>query len=390
MNLFFNRIAINRNEISGAFGDIGTDLPLIIAMLSVSDLKCSSVLIIFGTMQIFTSLIYGLPMPVQPLKAVAAIVISQKISSEIIFGGGIAIGILMLLLTLTGLITFLNKIIPKTIVRGIQFGLGMQLCLMSLKNYIPADKFWGYIIAFVGFFVGLILLGNKKYPPAIFIIALGIIYSLIFHTEAFLNLQFSLPQFSLPQLKFDNVLTGFILLALPQIPLSLGNSIFATNQLVKDYFPDKKISVKKIGLTYSFMNIMNALLGGIPTCHGSGGIAGHYTFGGRTGGSTLIYGSFYLLLGLTFATHPSNIFQIFPKPILGVILLFEGIALILLVKDIITNKKNFFIAILVGIMANGLPFGYLVAMILGTILYYLPQKWFLTHFGKQNEQNSDK
>jgi len=382
MNIFKDRIKINRNEFSGAFGDIGTDLPLIVAMLSVSDLNASSIFIIFGIMQILTSFIYGLPMPVQPLKAVALIVISQKISSAVIFGGGLAIGILMLILTITGLITYLNKIIPKTVIRGIQFGLGMQLCLLSLKEYIPADKVIGYVVAAISFAIGIIFIGNKKYPPAVFIILLGFLYAFIFNLPIIKTITFQMPQFSLPKITFDNILTGFVLLALPQIPLSLGNSIFATNQLVKDYFPDKKISVKKIALTYSFMNILSSFAGGIPTCHGSGGIAGHYTFGGRTGGSTLIYGIFYLIIGFIFSANPTTIFQIFPKPILGVILLFEGIALILLIKDIITDKRNIFIAITVGVIANGLPYGYLVGMIVGTILYYIPHNLILKNYGK--------
>jgi len=382
MNFLSDRIKINRNELSGAFGDIGTDLPLIIAMLAVTDLKSSSILIIFGIMQILTSFLYGIPMPVQPLKVVAMIVITQKISSAVIFGGGLAIGILMLLLTITGLITYLNKVIPKTVIRGIQLGLGLQLCLLSLKEYVPADKFVGYVVAAIAFTLGLILIGNKKYPPAIFILLLGFLYAFIFNSTVFQLIEFNLPQFTLPEITIDNLLTGFILLALPQIPLSLGNSIFATNQLVKDYFPEKHITVKKIGFTYSVMNIINSLVGGIPTCHGSGGIAGHYTFGGRTGGSTLIYGMFYILIGFFFSMNPTNIFQIFPKPILGIILLFEGIALIILSKDIITNKKNFFIAITVGLIANGLPYGYLIGMVVGTILFYLPQDWILKNFGK--------
>ncbi|MGC8865799.1 MAG: putative sulfate/molybdate transporter [Bacteroidales bacterium] len=134
MKWFSTKIQINRNELSGAFGDIGTDLPLIVAMLAASDLKAGNILILFGILQIITSFVYGLPMPVQPLKAVAMIVITQKISSEVIFGGGMAIGILMLLLTLTGLISYLHKIIPKTVIRGIQFGLGLQLSLLALKS----------------------------------------------------------------------------------------------------------------------------------------------------------------------------------------------------------------------------------------------------------------
>lgn len=381
MILLKNKIHLNRNEFSGAFGDIGTDLPLIIAMLAVTDLQASSVLIIFGAMQLLTAFSYGLPMPVQPLKAVATIVITQKISSAIIFGGGLAIGILMLILTLTGLIALLNKLVPKTVVRGIQFGLGLQLCLLSFKDYIPEGGYLGYILAFLAFVIGLILIGNKKYPPAIFILLLGFAFALIFNTEVFGTIRFHLPQIIFPKITFDNVLAGFLLLALPQIPLSLGNSIFATSQMVKDYFPEKNVTVNKIGITYSIMNIITPFLGGIPTCHGSGGIAGHYTFGARTGGSTLIYGLFYILLGLFFSLNPTNIFQVFPKPILGVILLFEGIALILLVKDIITDKRSFFIAVLVALMANGLPYGYLIGLVVGTILYYIPKSYFLNGFG---------
>jgi len=80
--------------------------------------------------------------------------------------------------------------------------------------------------------------------------------------------------------------------------------------------------------------------------------------------------------------NPTDIFQIFPQPILGVILLFEGITLIMLFKDILTNKKNFFIALVVGLIANGIPWGYIIGMIIGTALYYLPPDWILKDFGK--------
>jgi hypothetical protein len=176
-----DRIKINRNELSGAFGDIGTDLPLIIGMLLATDLEISNTLIVFGVLQIMTSLIYGIPMPVQPLKAVAMIVITQNIPGEVIWGGGLAIGIIMLILTLTGLIVWLNKVIPKTVIRGIQLGLGLQLCLLAVKDYIPADKTTGYIFALIAFIIGLIFIGNRKYPPAIFIMGLGLIYMFIFH-----------------------------------------------------------------------------------------------------------------------------------------------------------------------------------------------------------------
>jgi Molybdate transporter of MFS superfamily len=328
-------------------------------------------------------LIYGIPMPVQPLKAVALIVITQNVSAEIIWGGGLAIGIIMLFLTITGLIVWLNNVIPKTVIRGIQLGLGLQLCLLAVKDYIPADKTAGYVFALIAFVIGLVLIGNRKYPPAIFILVLGVIYMFLFHFHILKNLTFSVPELIIPHLSYQNVLSGMVLLAIPQIPLSLGNSIFATNQIANDLFPEKKTTVKKIGFTYSLMNIISPLLGGIPVCHGSGGIAGHYTFGGRTGGSTFIYGLFYLILGIFFSGNSAETLMIFPKPILGVILLFEGIALILLVKDIIIDRNMFLIAVIVAICAVGLPNGYLIGMLAGTAIYYLTNKIFLRNFGKQ-------
>lgn len=383
MSILTNRIKLNRNEFSGAFGDIGTDLPLIIGMLLATNLQISNTLIVYGILQIITSLIYGIPMPVQPLKAVALIVITQNVSAEVIWGGGLAIGIIMLILTVTGLLVWLNKVIPKTVIRGIQLGLGLQLCLLAVKDYIPADKTTGYIFALIAFLIGLILIGNRKYPPAIFILALGVVYMFLFHFRILTNLTFSVPKLTIPHLSYQNILAGLILLAIPQIPLSLGNSIFATNQIANDLFPGEKITVKKIGFTYSLMNLISPLFGGIPVCHGSGGIAGHYTFGGRTGGSTLIYGLFYLILGVFFSSNSAETLMIFPKPILGVILLFEGFALILLVKDIIIDRNMFLIAVIVAICAIGLPNGYLIGMIAGTSIYYLTNKVFLRNFGKQ-------
>ena len=94
----------DRNELSGAFGDIGTDFPLIVSMILIAKLDTAGVLIMFGLMQIFTGTFYRMPMPVQPLKAMAVLVITQKLSGGILYGGGLAIGIMMLALATTGLI----------------------------------------------------------------------------------------------------------------------------------------------------------------------------------------------------------------------------------------------------------------------------------------------
>ena len=373
--MLFRSIKFDRNELSGAFGDIGTDFPLIVGMIIASGLDVASVLIMFGAMQLLTGFIYGLPMPVQPLKAVAVLVIAQKLSGNIIYGAGLAIGITMLLLTVTGLIDWLARVIPKSVIRGIQFGLGLKLASIALKNYVMADGIPGYWLAAIGFVLIIFLIGNRKYPPAIFVIILGVVYAFLFKLDAAAVVQsvgFSLPQFHMPTL--PDILTGFVVLALPQIPLSLGNSIFATRQLTQDLFPQRPITVRKISLSYSVINLINPFLSGIPTCHGSGGMAGHYTFGARTGGSVIIYGSLYLLLGFFFSTGFENIIKIFPLPVLGVILVFESLTLMMLVRDISVSKADFSIALLVALMAGFLQYGFVIGLIVGTLLAYLVKK----------------
>lgn len=369
------KIRFDRNELAGSFGDLGTDFPLIVGMILVCGLDSASTLIVFGVLQILTGLLYGLPMPVQPLKAMAVLMISQKLDADLLYGGGLAIGIIMLVLTAAGLLEWLARSIPKTVVRGIQFGLGLSLASLALKDYVASEALSGYALAFAGFIITVALLQNRKYPPAIVLVVLGVVYA------AFVNMDFSdirdsiglaLPTVRTPSV--DEVLQGFIILALPQLPLSISNSVIATRQTIVDFFPEKKMSLKRIGFTYSLMNIIAPFAGGIPTCHGAGGLAGHYTFGARTGGSVVLYGTMYLVLGFFFSNGFSAVIKVFPLPILGVILLVESLALMVLAKDIAGSKKDLFICLLVALIAFAVPHGYVVGLIVGTVLWYLTER----------------
>lgn len=365
-------IRFDRNELAGAFGDIGTDLPLIVGVILAANLESASALILFGVMQILTALRYRMPMPVQPLKAVAALVIAQKISARVLFGGGLAIGILMLLLAVTGLIDLLARVVPKAVVRGIQFGLGLQLATLALRDYLKADGARGYVLATIAFVIIVLLLGNRRFPAALFVIALGLLYAFVFKLDfssVAHGVGFRLPNFYRPTVA--DVTTGFLLLALPQIPLSLGNSVLATRQISEDLFPERGLTVRGISFTYAMMNLINPFFGGIPTCHGSGGMMGHYAFGGRTGGSVILYGMVYLIIGLFFSGSFAQVVQVFPLPVLGVLLAIEGMRIMMLIRDTTDKAGEFSIAMLVGLVAATLPYGYLIGILLGTILFYV-------------------
>lgn len=370
-------IRFDRNELAGAFGDIGTDLPLIVGMILAAGLHSASVLVMFGLMQWATALRYRMPMPVQPLKAVAVIVIAQKIAPEVLYGGGLSIGIVMLLLTVTGGIRWLARIVPKAVVRGLQLGLGIQLALLALKDYVQSDGMRGYVLAAIAFVIVIALLGNRKMPAAIPVIALGVVYAFAFKLSGsdFTNaVGFTLPQ--VRTVSLADITTGFIVLALPQIPLSLGNSILATRQVAEDLFPKREITVKKLSLTYALMNLVNPFFGGVPTCHGSGGMVGHYTFGARTGGSIIIYGSIFVILGLFFAAGFQQVVQVFPLPILGVLLFFEAAALMAMIRDEAGNADSMMLVVIVGLIAAGVPYGYAIGLVVGVLLSLLKRSFF--------------
>ena len=341
-------------------------------MTLAAKLDGTSVLVVYGLMQILTALRYRMPMPVQPLKAMAALVIAGGIGGPVLFGAGLAIGASMLILSVTGMVDLLARVVPKIVVRGIQLGLGLQLATLALRDYVRAEGPTGYVLAFLAFVLTVWLIGNRRFPAAIFVIALGLVYAFAFklNPASFVtSLGFGLPIPHVP--RWADVVTGFFLLTLPQIPLSIGNSVLATRQIATDLFPDRKITVRQISLTYSLMNLISPFLSGVPVCHGSGGMAGHYAFGGRTGGSVFIYGSFFLLFGLFFGRGFDTLVGVFPLPVLGVMLLFEGLALMLLIRDVAERKADLAVVVLVGLMASSLPYGYVIGLIAGTVLAHL-------------------
>lgn len=366
-------LAFNRHELAGAFGDIGTDLPLLIALIATCGLDAASVCIMFGALQIATGLFYGVPMPVQPLKAMAAIMLTQKLAPGVLAGGGLVIGVGMLVLSLSGLLDWLVRVVPREVVRGIQVGLGITLATLALKEYAGAGGAHGYVLVAIA--VGLLLVfgRQRRLPAPLVVIGLGLVYG-VWQSWGAMPVDgiagFRLPAFQTPTV--EDLARGALLLALPQIPLSLGNSVIATSQAARDLFPERAvgpnaIGPRKIGTTYGLMNLIVPWFGGVPVCHGCGGLVGFYGFGARTGGAPILYGSMYLVLGLFLAPGFSRVVQLFPMPVLGVVLLFEAVALMTLLRDVAQDARKLWIALAVAAAVVGLPYGYVVGLIAGTL-----------------------
>jgi len=366
------RIAFNLRELSGAFGDIGTDLPLLLGLVAINGLDASSVFVLFGVFQILNGVRYGLPMPVQPLKAMAAIMIATRPDPSLLFGAGLSIGAIMIVLSFTGALTKLHERMPRSVVRGIQLGLGMSLMAIA-AGYMQRDGLAGWVLAGAGLVFVLALRRRSSFPTSLVLIAAGGAYALVGGLNLGLiadGVGLHLPRFQLPTI--EGILQGTLLLSLQQLPLSIANSVIATSLLVADLFPARKdVTIRSIGTTYGLMNLVAPFFGGVPVCHGCGGLAGHVRFGARTGGSVIIYGTMFLVVGLFFSSVVEELLVVFPFPVLGVILALEGLALVFLVEKAAPEPNGLMVALLVGALVIAVPYGYLVGMVAGILLHHV-------------------
>jgi MFS superfamily sulfate permease-like transporter len=234
-------------------------------------------------------------------------------------------------------------------------------------------------IAIGGVIITLLLLNSKRFPAMLCLLAYGIMVAFIQKPELIgelsnLSVRFRLPELTFGRISWKELLSGFVILGLPQAPLTLGNAIIGTVAENNQYFPDRKITAKTISLDHGVMNLISTCIGGVPMCHGAGGMAGHIRFGARTGGALVILGLIVLLTGLFLSDSVALLFQVFPRPILGVILFFAGVELALVVKDIRLKKQNLFVLL---VTAGTAMWNMGVAYLAGLILYYgLQRRWF--------------
>ncbi len=359
----------NKMEFAGAFGDLGTLIPFVVGYITLNKMDPLGILVAFGLFKIFVGLYFRTPVPIQPMKAIGGMAIAHagSITPGMIWGSGIFTGLFWLLMGITGAITWIEKVTTKPVVRGIMLGLGLSFVVEGLGMMRG-----GPLSAIGGVLITLLLLNSKRFPAMLCLLAYGIVVAYIEKPELFqeisnLSIRFRLPELTFGRISWQDLLAGFVILGLPQAPLTLGNAIIGTVAENNRYFPDRKVTAKIISIDHGFMNLVGAFIGGVPMCHGAGGMAGHVRFGARTGGALVILGGIVLLTGLFLSDSVALLLQFFPRSILGVILFFAGIELALVVKDIKLQRQNLFVLL---VTAGTAMWNMGVAYLAGLILYY--------------------
>ncbi len=376
-------------------GDLGTILPLAVGMILVNGLDPAGVFFSFGVFYILCGVYFGITVPVQPMKVIGAYAVATGISASQISASGLMMAGFLLLVGWTGLIDLIGKVVPRPVIRGVQLSTGillmvkgvelvfgnsaMQAAAQACEPYLRFQVLWGIpislIIGTAGMCLTLLLLDNRKLPAALVVISLGVVFGLVAGTgQGFdsVRLGIHLPEWmpgSWP-VKVDFGL-ALMALVLPQLPMTLGNAVIANADLSREYFGDgaKRVTYKNTCLSMAVGNAISFCFGGMPMCHGAGGLAAHYRFGARTAGSNLMIGAILIILVILFGHGILALCYLIPLSILGVLLIFSGTQLAMTMLDLHSRKDLFVTLFMLGItLASNLGIAFALGIGLSHLL----------------------
>ena len=385
----------NRMELAGALGDLGTLLPLSIGMIMINGLSPSGLFVSIGLFYILSGVYYGVTVPVQPMKVIGAYAIAMALTASQISASGFLVGIFLLILGGTGAITFIGRYVPISVVRGVQLATGTLLMAQGVKFVMGTSKYQilqavaepylsiqhlgpvpiGIIIGVAAGIITLFFLDNKKLPAGILVILLGFLIGLALGNQNTLNnlkLGIYLPEilpFGFPS--GADFSFALLVLVLPQLPMTLGNAVIANADLSLQYFNknSRKVTYKGLCFSMGLANLFSFFVGGMPLCHGAGGLAAHYRFGARTAGSNLMIGTIFIFFAIFLGIHTLKIINLIPFSVLGILLVFAGSQLAITIIDIKVKKDLFVSLIMLGItLTSNLAVGFCVGIILAYAL----------------------
>ncbi|MBP1775022.1 MAG: sulfate transporter [candidate division NC10 bacterium] len=355
-------------ELAGAFGDLGTLIPFVVGYITINHMDPAGILVGFGVFKLWAGLYFRTPVPIQPMKVIGTAAITQggAITPGAIFASGLFTGVVWGFMGLSGAVSWIEKITRRPVVQGIVLGLGLGFVVEGVK-ITHGDL----LLAAIAGAMTLLLLSYPRLQAMLALLALGAGVALVREPTllgdlARMSFHFRLPTTGLSQIGRSDLATGIMILGLPQLPLTLGNAIISTVEENNTHFPDRPITVKAVALDHAALNLVGTALGGVPMCHGAGGMAGHIRFGAKTGGALVILGGLVLFVGLFLADSVATLFKCFPPVILGVILLFGGLELAAGGRGGANNSKEdrYIIYLMAGLAMWNMGVAYLVGLLL--------------------------
>jgi SulP family sulfate permease len=395
-----NYIKFNRMELAGSLGDLGTILPLAIGMILINGLNPTGLIMSVGLFYVFSGLYFRVTCPVEPMKVIGAYAVATGITATQIQSSCLLVFLFLIIIGGTGAINLAGRYIPKPVIRGVQLSTGVLLVSQGVRLMLGTSRFqelsqaaepylsvqtmgWlpiGLIIGLVLGLLALLLLENRRLPAALVVVGTGLLIGIVLGTgEGLHQMQIGV---YLPKLfpygfpSSTDFSFALLVLVLPQMPMTLGNAVIANADLSIQYFPQdgRRVTHRALCISMALGNLLSFILGGMPMCHGAGGLASRYRFGARTAGSNLIIGAIFLMMALFLGFHSLAVIYMLPMAALGVLLIFAGAQLTLPLLDMQTRKDLFVPILILGTtMASNLAAGFLTGI---AVAYILKSKKF--------------
>jgi SulP family sulfate permease len=389
------RFKFDRMELAGSLGDLGTLLPIAIAMVLFNGLNPLGLFVSIGLFYVLSGIYFGVTVPVQPMKVIGAYAIATAMSADQIMASALLMGAFLLIIGATGAIDLIRRITPKPVIRGVQLSTGALLISGGVKFIIGTSTYQklqdavephlvvqslgpvpiSLVIGAIAAMATLYLLNSRKCPAGLFVVLAGIFSGLVLGARIDLGegaVGLHLPEllpFGFPgEADFTFALFALVL---PQLPMTLGNAVLAYTDLSKVYFADQSARVTNRGacVSMALANFLSFCVGGMPLCHGAGGLAAHYCFGARTAGSNVMIGFLFLALAVLLGEGIVGLFNLLPMSVLGALLVFAGSQLTLTIMDLERRKDYFVAALILGItLASNLAAGFIAGMIVAHLL----------------------
>lgn len=368
-------IRFGTREMAGAVADVGVLLPIAVALIVSNGLSATAVLLPAGLLYITVAFSYGLPIPVQPLKAFGAIAIAKGLGSDEIAAGALLMGIIFIVLGRTGLIDLAARAFPKPLIRGVQITVGLLFLKIAWGLVADPPRAFDEIRVSTAAAVALaiaalvLLLALRKVAISLALVALGTALMLV---DAGGDLALGPSALHLPDFDGDVLLTALTVLVIPQLPLSFANSCLATADAARGYFGERaaRTTPGRLATSLGSANILAGTISGMPVCHGAGGLTAHHAFGARTAGAPLAMGSALIVVALAAGSGLAAVLTAFPLPILAALLAAAGVLHIGLARDL-EGARAWAIALLVA--GLGFAFNLAVGLAVGLAVTWLPR-----------------
>lgn len=361
-------------EASGSVADLGVLVPIAVALIVANGLSATAVLLPAGLAYLAVAALYRLPVAVQPLKAFGAIAIAVGAGPDVVAAGALLMGAVFVALGATGWLDRAARAFPRPVVRGVQLAVALTFVRIA----------WGLVVDPPAAFVrqpGVAVAAVLAVTAAVVLLRWPVLALVAVATGLAAALVLAAPDagagpaaLTLPSPDVSAFATAAVVLVLPQLPLTFANSCLAPADAARTYFGARaeRVTPSRLALSLGAANLVAGGIGGMPVCHGAGGLSAHHAAGARTWRAPVLIGAALVLVALVAGRGLGGVLAAFPLPVLAALLAVAAVAHARLLRDV-HGPGAWVVVVTVGVL--GVVVNLALGMLVGLAVHLVVRRW---------------